>query len=313
MFKNISSKNLLIIFVVLFATAAFFICYDSSHEIRTFKKDIANIDTSAVTSISIYPKVTNHKEVRLYKEGNYWQVKIDNNKSVPAEESKVRSLLNTIAGIKANSLAAQDESRWSEFKVDSSGTRVKVFEGNDNTLDIILGKFSYQQPRSMASYVRIKGDKNVYQVNRFLEYSFNQKPDYFRNNAIVKDDFSNWKELTYTYPDSSFRMVKDTSGQWTINNIRTDSTKTVNFLRTLSQVTGNEFIDNPDPSLLGKANYTLTIESTIAGKPGAITVSALSDQLIIHSSQNPDSYFNGNANSLWKKIFAGKSHFLKNK
>ncbi len=313
MFKNISSKNLLIIFIVLFAIAAFFIYYDSSHEIRTFKKDIVDIDTSAVTSISIYPKATNHKEVRLYKEGNYWQVKIDNNKSVPAEESKVRNLLNTLAGIKASSLAAQDESRWSEFKVDSSGTRVKVFEGNDNTLDIILGKFSYQQPRSMASYVRIKGDKNVYEVNGFLEYSFNQKPNYFRNNKIVSDDFSNWNKLTYTYPDSSFQLVKDTSGYWTINNVRTDSTKTTNFLRSLSHVTGTEFIDNPDRSLLGKANYTLTIESTITGKPAAITVSALSDQLIIHSSQNPDSYFSGSTNSLWQKIFAGKSHFLNGK
>ena len=94
MFRNISSKNLLIIFVVLFAIAAFFIYYDSSHEVRTFKKDIVDIDTSAVTSISIYPKATNHKEVRLYKEGNYWQVQIDNNKSVPAEESKVKNLLN---------------------------------------------------------------------------------------------------------------------------------------------------------------------------------------------------------------------------
>jgi Domain of unknown function (DUF4340) len=312
MFKNISSKNLLIVFVILFAIAAFFIYYDSSHEVRTFKKDIVDIDTSAVTSISIYPKVTNHKEVRLYKEGNYWQVQIDNNKSVPAEESKVKNLLNALAGIKANSLAAQNESKWSEFKVDSSGTRVKVFEGNDNTLDIIIGKFSYQQ-RSMASYVRIKGDKNVYEVNGFLEYSFNQKPNYFRNNTIVSDDFSNWKELTYTYPDSSFQMVKDTSGYWTINNTRTDSAKTVNFLRTLSHVTGTDFIDNPDPSLLGKANYTLTIESTITGKPAAITVSALSDQLLIHSSQNPDSYFSGNSNSLWQKIFAGKSHFLNGK
>jgi Domain of unknown function (DUF4340) len=313
MFKNISSKNLLIIFAVLLAIAAFFIYYDSSHEIRTFKKDIVNIDTSAVTSISIYPKVTDHKEVRLYKQGNSWQIQIDNNKSVPAEASKVKNLLNTLVGIKANSLAAQDESKWAEFKVDSSGTRVKVFEGNDNTLDIIIGKFSYQQPRSMSTYVRIKGDKNVYQVDGFLEYSFNQKPNYFRNNTIVNDDFSNWQELTYTYPDSSFQMVKDTSGFWTINNIRTDSAKTVNFIRTLSRVNGTEFIDNPDPSLLGKAKYTLTIESIISGHPAAITVSAYSDQLIIHSSQNPDSYFDGNPNSLWQKIFAGKSRFLKNK
>jgi hypothetical protein len=312
MFKNISSKNLLIIFVILLVIAVFFIYYDSSHEVRTFKKDIVNIDTSAVTAISIYPKTTNHKEVRLFKEGNYWEVRLENNKSAPAEESKIKNLLNQLVELKANSVAAQEESKWDEYQVDSTGTRVKVFEGNDNTLDIILGKFSYRQPRSMASYVRVKGDENVYEVNGFLEFAFNQKPNYFRNSTIVNDDFSTWEKLTYIYPaDSSFRMVKDTSGYWTINNVRTDSAKTANFLRTLSHTSGSEFIDDPDRSLLGKANYTLTIESSAAGLGGAITVSAYSDQLIIHSSQNPDSYFDGNTNSIWEKIFVGKNYFLR--
>ena len=311
MFKNISSKNLLIIFVVLLIIAAFFIYYDSLHEVRTFKRDIVRIDTTAVTAISIYPKTTNHKEVRLFKEGNYWEVRLDNNKSAPAEEPKIKNLINQLVELKANSVAAQDESKWSEYQVDSSGTRVKVFEGSDNTLDIVIGKFSYRQPRSMSSYVRITGDENVYEVNGFLEFAFNQKPDFFRNNTIVKDDFSNWEKLTHIYPaDSSFQVVKDTSGYWTINNARTDSAKTINFLRTLSRLTGSEFIDNPDRSLLGKANYTLTIESSAAGLGGAITISAYSDQLIVHSSQNPDSYFDGNANALWQKIFTGKNHFL---
>jgi hypothetical protein len=38
-----------------------------------------------------YPKATNHKEVRLFKKGNNWQVKLDNNKSVPADESKIKT------------------------------------------------------------------------------------------------------------------------------------------------------------------------------------------------------------------------------
>jgi hypothetical protein len=310
MFKNISSKNLLIVFGALLVIAAFFVYNDSSREVRTFKRDIVNIDTTAVTAISIYPKATNHKEVRLFKEGNYWRVRLENNNSVPAEETKIKNLINQLSEIKANRVAAQDESKWSEYQVDSSGTRVKVFEGNDNILDIILGKFSYQQPRSMASYVRIRGDQNVYEVNGFLEFAFNQKPDYFRNNTLVNDNHSRWESLTYIYPaDSSFRLVKDTSGYWTINNIRTDSAKTDSFLRTLARISGNEFIDNPDRSLLGKANYTLTIESSETVPPSSIKITAYQDN-IIHSSQNPDAYFNGNANSLWQKIFAGKNYFL---
>ncbi len=314
MFKNISSKNLLIIFIILFVLAAIFVYYDSTTEVRTFKKDIVNIDTAKVTSISIYPKATNHKEVRLFKQGNYWMVQLENNRTVPAEESKVKNLLTQLSQIKTSSVAAQDESKWAEFQVDTSGTRVKVFEGNDNTLDLVIGKFSYQQQtRSMSSYVRVKGDKNIYEVAQFMGFSFNQKPDAFRNNYIVNDDMKNWKSVSYTYPaDSSFTLIKDTLGYWTINNVRTDSAKTTNFLRTLSHLMGNEFVDNPDQSFLGKATYNISILSSASeGQPKTIDISAFGDQFLLHSSQNPESYFNGNANSLKDKIFVGKSYFLK--
>ena len=180
MFKNISSRTLTIIFVVLLALAAFYVYYDSSHEERTFKKNIVDIDTVKVTSISIYPKANNHKEVRLFKEGKDWQVQLDNNKSVPAKQSKIKNLLNQLVEIKSIGVAAQNENKWHEFQVDTMGTNVKVFEGNNNTLDITFGKFNYeQQTRSMSTAVRIKGDDNVYEVNGFLEFSFNQKPDAF--------------------------------------------------------------------------------------------------------------------------------------
>jgi len=309
MFKNISSKKLLIIFAVLLAAAVFFIYYDSAHEVRTFDRDIVDIDTSDVTAVSVYPKTTNHKEVRLFKEGNYWRVMLDNNKSVQADESKIKNMINQLAGIKANRVAAQDEGKWSEYKVDSSGTRVKVFEGSNNTLDITLGKYSFRQPRSMMTYVRVKGDVNVYEADGLLDFSFNQKPDYFRINTIVNDDISNWKKLIYSYPaDSSFQLVKDTSGIWFTGNIKTDSAKTTGFLRTLSHLTGSDYVDIP---VSGSPDYTLTIESSALG---AVTISAYVDsaQIILRSSQNNESYFNGNSNSIWKKVFVGKDYFLKN-
>ena len=121
MFNKISSKTLTIIFVVLLVLAAIYIYYDSSHEERSFKRDIVNIDTSKVTSISIFPKATNHKEVKIFKEGKNWRVQLPNNNSVPADNSKIKSMLIQLSEIKANSVAAQDESKWKELQVDSSG------------------------------------------------------------------------------------------------------------------------------------------------------------------------------------------------
>lgn len=307
MFKNIPPRTLLYVFAALLVMAALFIYYDSTHEERTFIKDIIKIDTASVSAISIFPKVTNHKEVRLYKDGNYWFVQLDNNKSVQADYSKIKNLLDLLSRIKANGVAAQEESKWSEFKVDSTGIRVQVYEGSMVTSDIIIGKFAFQQPRTALSYIRLKGEKEVYEVNGFLEFSFNQKPNEYRNGIVLDDDFNNWRKLTFSYPaDSSFQIVKDTSGYWIINNVRTDSVKTVDALRNLARLSSTEFIDGYDQSLLGEATYSLTIESSQLGIMKISGYTDLANQ-IIHSSQNSEAYFDGKANSLWQKIFLGKS------
>jgi hypothetical protein len=77
----------------------------------------------------------------------------------------------------------------------------------------------------------------------------------------------------------------------------------------LSHLTGSEFIDNPDQQL-NNAAYTLTIESS---KLGGTTISGFKThyQFVIHSDQNPEAYFNGNTNDLWKKIFTGKKALMK--
>lgn len=309
MFRKNSSKTLSVLFFILAVIAATLIYIDSSDEPGTFKTDIVEIDTAKITKLKIYPKATNHQEILLYRKDNKWNVTFDN-KTYPASEMKVEGLIQTLASLKAIRVAAQDESKWSEFKVDTSGTRVKVFQGDEQTLDIILGKFSFQQPRTMLSYVRLNGDENIYEVNGLLELSFNQKADGFRNNIIVSDNSNNWESLSFTYPaDSSFKLVKDTSGHWYVGTNKTDSAKTAAYLNTLSRLSSSDFIE-PESGLLNNQKYGLYIETSgtekSAGGKGTIVISGFGDLPVIHSSQNPESYFNGSFNDLWKKIFIGK-------
>jgi hypothetical protein len=307
MFNKVSNTTLIIIFVVLIAIAAIYMIIESSRGERTFKSDIVNIDTAKVTAISIYPKATNHKEVRLYKEGDKnWKVKLNDNQTASVPESKIKSLLTLLVKVKPMRVAAQDKSKWAEYKVDTAGTRVKVFEGNDNTLDLIVGKFSFHQPRQMDTFVRLNGEDEVYETEGLLDMAFNQKPSSFRNNQIVSDDMSNWKKLTYTYPDNSFELVKNDK-VWTINGSKTDSAKTANYLRTLSHLSSTSFVDNPPESDLQKAEFTLTIEST---SKGAITVTAYGDTsgAIVASTENEGAYFNGKTNNLLQKIFVSEKH-----
>jgi len=313
MFNKLSTKTLIILFSVLLLIVVAFLLYDSQHGERSFRSEIISIDTSKVTSINIYPKQNNHKLVKIFKDGNYWKVNLDNNKTADVPHQKVENIFRELLNIKPLSVAALGKNKWKEFQVDdTSGTKIKIFENGNNTLDLTIGKFAFQRPKSIFTYVRVGDDENVYKINGMPGFTLNQDVNYFRDGRIVNDNFSNWSKLNFTYPaDSSFVLEKKNKN-WMADNRVVDSAEVSNYLRTLSNLANQNFIDNFDKSNFKKALYTLTINSS---SKGGITIAAykVNNEYILHSSTNPDAYFDASKNDLLIKIFVGKRKFYNKK
>ncbi len=312
MFNKLSIKSLGIVFGILLLIVVVFMIYDANHGERSFRKNLVAIDTSKVTQINIYPRSINHREVKLYKDGSAWKVEINKNLSAKIPENKIQDLFSNLLEIKPTGVAASGREFWKDYQVDTSGTEIKVYQGNDNVLDMIIGKFAFERPRTMLSYVRVNGDDNVYITDGFLSYTFNHDANYFRNNYVINSEYSDWNKLTFTYPaDSSFSLVKE-KNKWYLNGKPADSAETANYLRGISQKTNSNFIDNPSESLLSRAECTLTIESSNA-RPIIISAYENPSQVVLNSSQNPGSFFDGKKNNFWHSIFVGKEHFFKKK
>ena len=307
MLKNLSNKKLSVVFGVLLIIVVVFFITDSNKEERTFKSTLVDIDTASISSIKIYPKKTNHAEVNLFKVNDSWSVNLVSGKTVSVSGNKIKNLLDQLIAIKAKRLAARGESKWNEMQVDTTGTRVAVFEGSDKVLDIVIGKIKFEQPRSVSTFVRLSDEEDVYEVDGFLEMSFNQDADYFRDATIIKDDFNNWSRLTFDYPaDSSFQMTKQ-GDYWYSNGSKTDSSKTVSTLRQLASINGSEFADT---SFSGTIPYKLTIDSE---KLGEIVIEGYvsGDKKYIRSSQNPEAIFDVSKNKLFERVFIGQGKLFK--
>ena len=311
MFNNFSNKKLIIVFSVLLVVVVLMFLIDSNPNESTFKKDIIDINKNDITSILIYPKVTNHKEVKLYKQGNDWFVNLENGKTASVPQEKVDGLLDSFDKMKPTRIVTKSPDKWSAFQVDTSGTQVKVYEGDDLTLDIVIGRYTFKQNRTFSSYFKLSDENNVYEVDGLLSITFNQDANFFRNFHLLFDSYNNWDKVIFTYPgDSSFTMIKN-DNDWFINGIGTDSAKTANYLNSLSTLSNSNFEDNVDRALLIKAYYTITIESKTKG---TITISSFGEDenAIIHSSMRPEVYFKAGAKIFMDRTFVGKRSFFSN-
>jgi hypothetical protein len=307
MFRKISNKILGFVFFLLLIAVVLLFVIDSGKKERTFREVLVDIDTSAVTEILIYPKSQNHKEIKLFKEEKKWKVVLTENKTASVSDSRITDVFNQMHAVKPLRLAARGDEKWNEFQVDSTGSRVIVKEGNKTTLDIVIGRFLFQQPRNMSTYVRLFNDSDVYVVDGFLDMTFNQDAGIFRDGTIVNDDYNNWQQLQFTYPSDSSFTISKTGNDWFFNGIKTDSVKTTNYLTRLSRLTNNNFIDDSNPTDETIPTYKLNITTSDLN---FIEITAYKDDelYVIHSSQNPEAFFDGN--SAGGNIFVGRSSFI---
>ena len=302
-----NNKILAIVFGILVIIGVLIFIFQGGKNERTFRDVLVDVDTTSITEILIYPKSQNHQEVKIFKEEDGWQVSLPNGGTAKVTDQRMSSLFAQLLAIKPKRLAARDESKWSELQVDSTGSRVKVFEDSKLALDLVVGRFSFQQPRTMNTFVRLYNDKDVYEVDGFLDMTFNQGANTFRDGTVISSDYKTWKQIQFVYPaDSSFQLVNN--GQtWLLNGSPTDSLKTVNYLNRLRNLSNSNFVDETKISNTASPKFSLNI-TTSDMKFIEVKCYEDSSSSVIHSSQNTEAWFDGA--SLLKTIFVGKSTFL---
>jgi len=311
MSKKTSNVKLLIILVILLGAIGVVKLMDSKQGERNFRSELVEIDTSKVTAIHIYPKSLPGEVVRLSVESDKWKIKV-NEKSVSTEKSMVPRILNELIGLKPKRLAGKTAERWKDFQVDSLATRVEVYEGDKKTLDLVVGKFSFQQnSNNMETFVRLAAEEETYTVDGFLDPTFNNGTDHWRDKTIIKGDKGEWISLSFTLPALGSYQLQMQDSVWKIGGEVADATEVDNYLNALSQVSGASYADDIEESALGTPDYMLEIANKQGDK---IKVDGFvkDEKQILRSSLNPESLFNveAGAANLFETIFVDTSKFF---
>jgi len=320
MLKNISSIKLIGILAVLVLVYLGIQFFGGKSRSKSFKEQLVEIDTAKVSKVLIDSK---GKNLELIKENNGWKVSIGDGKFADAQKSNVKSTLNSLMSIKPSRIAAKDPGKWKEYQVDSAGTRVQVFEGNKNTLDLVVGRFGFnqqamQQQQQMMmggrgmqqffTYVRLNNENEVYVADNFMGMSLNTESSDFRNKQLLSLTTDSIAEIQFNYPADSGFLLTRADSVWTIFGTLTDSASTASYMSDIRYVSNSNFVDDVPASALVSPTISMNIRQN--GKP-EILVKAFQHPVhkwIINSSVNPSSYFADE--KLIDEIFISKDKLL---
>jgi hypothetical protein len=306
MFKKLSFKTLLFIFGGLLVLVVIMRLVQHSKGERNFKAKFFEVDTAKVSAIILKPR-GEKEDIRIVRTGKSWNLE-SKGKTYKIEKNAVAQMLYELATMKPDHVAANDKSEWGTYEVtDSAASRVKVEEGGKQVADFLIGKVSFQQYQQ-TSYVRLPGEDDVYAVNGFLAMTFNRRADDLRDKSLVKiNNPADITKLTFTYPDSSFSMLKDKDG-WKINDVKMDSAKVASYLSTLSMINAQDFVSDAVPA--GNQIFSLRVEGKNFQPVELKAASADTlNKYIITSNVNTDGRFSGAKGDLTSRIFVGANHF----
>ncbi|MDA0196256.1 MAG: DUF4340 domain-containing protein [Bacteroidetes bacterium] len=303
MLKGFSNIKLLMVLGGLLAVYLIIHFTGGKTKSASLRSTLVELDTAKVTALVIEKGAEQLQVSKIGKDS--WEIEIENGKKVVAKTSTVKNAITNLLTLIPSRLASNDPEKWKDYQVDSTGTRVKVYEGDEKTLDVILGRFGVTDQRSYHTFVRLEEDNEIYSVNNFMSISFSPDPASFREQIFLRTKKDSLNTITFNYPDSAF-ILRKVDRYWLVDDVPADSAKTVAFLNKLGYASSKNFVD--DIMSFGQPSLTVRLS---ANNEDDIIVSGYQlpgKGLVLNSSLNQESYFEDAA--LSDKLLVGKDYFL---
>lgn len=195
---------------------------------------LALIDSLAVDKIEVRTSVS---AVVLQKKAVEWY--LQEPISYRADQSSVATLLHDCKSLELKNVVSNKPEKHSVFRVDSTGTLVKIFEKGVEKTAFVVGK-----PTSSYSemYARRSGSNDVFIVSGASPEMFSRPVKDWRDKTIFTTSRDNIKEVRYQYGDTTFVLAfKDSV--WTIGKDSTQESVVNNLISSLSNVQADNFVD----------------------------------------------------------------------
>jgi len=172
-----TNKRLIGIFAVLLMVVSVVKFWPGQNWTSTFDDQLIKaVDTGKLTRLVMLPEFDTADQVILVKASGQWRLKRGQQHKPVNPKRLKRSLADLNANLKATRLVSRDKADWADYKVDSSGTLLKIYQSGALHDEVVLGKMNFRNGQTAVNYARNKAEQSIYALEAYLGGSLKGTP-----------------------------------------------------------------------------------------------------------------------------------------
>lgn len=316
-------RNIYLLLVLLALSAIWYVTvyvFDAN-KTETFTDTFPKINPFEIVGIKIYAVANNFEETLLYLKGGTWRV-LSGTVDAPLHPDRIEVVFEELVKLNATRVAAVSKEQWGDLEIsDSLATRIVLQTNHGVFLDFLVGKFQYKTPELKPinpkvktetkgiTYVRKHGEERVYSAENFFGPTFNQQADVWRNQVVLNLNVDSLQKIVFADAQGMGYEVEIKDYQMYIDGKNVPIEFAAEYVGLIRSLNYNIFADGFEP----KGDAVLTAIYVLQGFT-PVFVKAYEDEMgrtILHSSQNPETYFYDHDGSITNQLFIAKSEFGK--
>ena len=288
--------------VVVLAIIGYFLLDSFQNTSRSpeYREALVNIDTAAVSSIHISRAETT---LKIQRDPTYqWQIKFAEDKILPADVSVIKGVLDAVLQVKPNRLYAKETSAWASVQLDTSATRLEIYENAKKTLDMLIGKTEFAKTGTYQTYVRLFNEVNTYVTTQSLGYTITADPSAYRRAQILTFNKDSLQSISFEEDSHVLTLSREDS----IWHISAHSKKVTHkdmrdkYLARIESLVDDNFVDD----FIIPAEPARTIRLSFHNKETILSLYRKDTSYVIRSSVTPEAIFDASyvLENLWKEL-----------
>jgi len=179
-------KKEYIILVVVIAALLLYLVFRKTDKVHYKLPELKPIDVKALTKIEITKP---DGALTLVKKDDKWLI---DPKGYPTDETKITGITDTVKDLTLTELASRAKNYSRYDLAEDKGIRVKAYQDDRVVREFDIGKTA---PSNNHTFVKIKGDDDVYYAAKSFRRDFDKKIGDLRDKVVMKLDKNEISEI----------------------------------------------------------------------------------------------------------------------